>query len=519
MTSANVTRSELTLSSGGARTYTDAVVKASIQQGGSNLNGLPFNVYAKYARTAFIPDVIHEGDRITDANYTMYDVHNTDEIWWLDAFIGYQCELFRLKTATLKTLTLGARDATTGWPRRSYAESTITLNLAAKGASTTYTGAGFYGKYDYTAVSSALIYEGDIVTINGVDYDVTQSTPYPTKRTDGFCWTVCYLTKREFALRPSTSGTWHLDSESIKTDPRNRIKTWLDQYLDPDNIDGDYISMFALPQGEVDPVTRSFLTENLDLIIAIDKITATADLAEQWDDTNKIYKKVPYAFNESMPIQIYAVNKAGLTASNLTEQVEQEIRRVLTTYPHYKNIRFLDRIDHKPQVLGNVALYSSTVTVRYRRTNDEYTNSGVTITYGTNPTVYTIPNIIKSNLPLLNNDNFTRMPGRLGQYPFLLGSDSLEVTFTIDLDMGDWKRTQGSSTKTDTVNFQVFLDIMGSAGTQAYQTLDLGWASFPVRLIKMEPSFEGSNHLLTLTFKEYNATPGSSTYTTRWSIS
>jgi hypothetical protein len=507
MSNGNVTCGILSLGVGDARVYTNATVKASIQLGGSNFNGFGFSTYAKYAHTAFIPDVVREGDRITDANGTLYDIHNTEEIWWLDNFVGYQCELFRLKTATLKTLTLGTRDSVTGWPTRSYVDSTITLNLAAKGASTTYTSAGFYGKYDYAAVSSALILEGDIIEVNGKTYDVIQSNPFPTKRSDGFTWTVCYLVQREFTQRPDTSGTWHLDSESIRTDPRNRIKTWLDAYLIAGNIAGDYATMFALPQGEADPITRAFLTEDLDCLFTIDKVSASADRDSD---------KVTYAFTESVPITVYAVNKTAITATNLVEQAEQEIRRIVTAHP-LGSVKSIERIDHKPVVLGNVPLYSSTITIRYRRVNDDYAGSGKTLTYGTAPTngTFTFPNITYISPPTKVNNTRLMPPTRMGNVLQKLGMPDFAITVKCDLDMEPatltWKRAQTTTPKSDVKPWQIFLDVQFNGQlTEPYQTLNLGLGgTLQVTLEEVVPEETPEGTMLSLTFYTYNSASGS----------
>jgi hypothetical protein len=114
------------------------------------------------------------------------------------------------------------------------------------------------------------------------------------------------------------------------------------------------------------------------------------------------------------------------------------------------------------------------------------------------------------------------MPGRLGSYPQALGSKSLEVELTCDLDLNPdnltWKRAQAAA-KTDQSNWQVFQDIIHEgADSEAYQTLTLEWGSFPVRLTDMQMGQDENQSHLTLTFIEYNASAANTDYRHRWTI-
>jgi hypothetical protein len=470
LASATLTRSTLTVIAG-VRSYADVYIDGSIQDGGSNLSGLPFALKAKYTKTAFIPDVIHEGDRVTDSNSTVYDVHAVDEVWWLDQFIGYQAELFTLKTATLGsrssvgvfttstiymnlsvggqsqlqprehygvndyvgitaatlvegnqitdedgtvynimsvskypsarsdnfywniatltpqfsavtlgTLTLGAADTITGIYAASYATSTIRMSIAAKGQNFTRLNSGYYNRYDYVGVTDSSVLEGDQITDSAsVTYEVMQVHSYPSARTDyTYNWYVCGLTKRDFATQPATSGTWHLDSTTLTTDVRSRHKILLGTYLTAANLKKDngataasYIVCF---DGASYPVTRVFLTKAIDLIFSVGRGTTKA-LGQA--------NKVPYAFDEVCPVTIYAVNKAGITATNLVEQAEQELRHILTDYPFVAgtNIRSLENIKETTVDLGVAHLYSVECAIRYTRVNTDYSPATPNITY------------------------------------------------------------------------------------------------------------------------------------------
>ena len=373
MTSASVTRRELNVA---LRTYAETTIDGVILPQGSNVSGLPIGNYAKYAHTFFTPDVIYEGDQTEDANNDTYEVLNVQPYWWLDKFSHYTCELLKTVDVTLKTLTLGVQDTVTGWYAKAYADTTITMNLAPKGQSMIQTALGYHSKYEMSGVTPALVYEGDLVEdAAGDTYEIKQVAYYPTKRSTAFSYAVCALTKQTFADRPATSGTWHLDSELLRTDPRYRHRSYL-AYLTAVNLKEDdgatnatYITCF---DGADYPISRVFLTKAVDLVFSVGKEQATAKTT---------YNHTIYAFEESMPITLYAVNKSGLTATNLIEQAEQEIRHIVTDYP-LGSVRGISSVKHDPVDLGECTLYSTTVTIRYTRANDDYTPTAPTFAHG-----------------------------------------------------------------------------------------------------------------------------------------
>ena len=100
-----------------------------------------------------------------------------------------------------------------------------------------------------------------------------------------------------------------------------------------------------------------------------------------------------------------------------------------------------------------------------------------------------------------------------------MGAKSDTITVVCDLDVGDWKRPQGNSSKTDSVPWQVFKDIVGNgAVNQTAQVLTVAGESHAVRL-SGEIELSGGNQLVTLHFTEYNPTPASTNYKTRHGIS
>jgi len=505
----SLTRSILTYAAGVA-SYADVTIKGSIQKGGSTFNFTGFSQTAKFARTLFTADILHEGDRVTDYKSVVYEVHFVDAIEYGDNFIGYQAELFELQTATLKTLTLGAADTTTGIYAVSYASSTIYANLAPRGYSTINTGLGYYGKYESTVVTSTHVLEGDIITVNAVDYEVVNAQVHPSKRADGFYWTTCYVVKRDFATQPATSGTWHVDSEAIKTDPRNRIKTVIDTYLVAANITKDdgvtNATTVTCFDGATYPIYRVFTTKTVDAVAVISR-GASSVLYTDW-----VFGHKPYGFEEQVKIDIYAINKTTITASNLAEKYEQEIRRIFTVYDAYTNVRDIDTVAPSTIDLGYSYLTKTTITIKYKRTNDDYTPTVPSITWGPSSAAtgtYILPNVTKLGFVDPDTGDIRVLPpGRVGDILQILGSEDFEVVLTCDLSLGSsktWKRPQASTPKTDGVAWQVFNDIKFGGkidSTKIYQTFNYGGgATIPIRLTSIEVDGE----TLTVHLKRYSS--------------
>jgi hypothetical protein len=417
---------------------------------------------------------------------------------------------------TRRELSFGSQDSTTGWYALNYALSTIKGSMQPQGAALMGLPCGSYSKYPHTFFTEYLVHEGDQIEfpIGSLNY-YTLNTVTEWWCLDKFSHRVCEAVKQQFPLRDDTSGTWHLDSDLLTTDSRSRHKVYLDGYLSLPGI--DYITCFDGADYPIKYLFNDDLGVDTDLVISIGKEPATA-LTD--------YNHSTYAFVESVPINIYAVNKTGLTATNLVEQAEQEIRHIITDHP-LGSIRSIQTIKHTPIDLGNCNyLWNTTITIKYTRANDDYVPTLPSLTWGpsASPTgTFIFPNCTKITLPNANNDIFTKIPGRIGERLQRLGAKSLEIQLTCNLDMEhsdlSWKRPQTTTPKTDAVNFQVFLDIMHNALSEEYQTLTLDWGSFQVRLTDMQPNLDGDENSITLTFKEYvSANAASLTYQQRFGI-
>ena len=297
---------------------------------------------------------------------------------------------------TRRALSLGSRDSTTGWCDKDLtAETTIKGAIRPRGSTLGFGVHGFYAKYPHTFWTTVpIVADDEIIDANGSYYRV--ETVEEEWRLDCFEGYVSNLTLiKDHFDRPSTSGTWHVDTDSAVTDMRYRTKAWLDSGVTGiigGNIKKDdggsthVIMMFAKPDYSL---RRELIDNSLDAIAFISAATSKPILA---------YDRKPYAFNESVSITLCAINKTGITATNLIEQFEQEIRRCATQYPFgaaipapLGSLRQIETTDFKTEDIGGLFLYSTTITLKYKRANDDYVPTGPTFTYGlkTSPSFYT----------------------------------------------------------------------------------------------------------------------------------
>jgi hypothetical protein len=405
---------------------------------------------------------------------------------------------------TRRTCSLGARDTYTGLCSKVFVETTVPAIIRPKGASY----GGIYAKYNHTMFTKAPFYADDEVIHAGKYYHI--DTVEEEWRLDVFEFYQCSLTLMDPHVdRPATSGVWHTDSEAITTDVALRQKHWIEEYIVAPGA-------MAVILGEPDyQLKREFVDNDLDGIAFIS--------AADGKPVSGIDKK-PYAFEESAVINLRCTDKAAITGRNLIEKFEQAIKHVATDHP-LGSVRQLTVVRHpEPDDKGGIRIYRTEIALKYVRANDDYPGSTGTLTYGSGGTAgtFTFPNIIDYDNPFGNRDNFADMPGRQGDYPFLLGAKSDTLTLICNLDMEPhdltWMRPQTSTPKTDSVKWQVFKDIVGNgAVSEAAQVLTVAGESHAVRL-KGKLHLSPDNSIITLYFTEYNPTPASSNYKTRHGI-
>lgn len=321
--------------------------------------------------------------------------------------------------------------------------------------------------------------------------------------------------------------SWHVDSENFVTDVRYRTKVWLDSHITAGNIkkdDGSTNANFGVLFSNPDySLKREFVTNTVDAIGYVSAATSKPLHAQD---------KKPYAFEESVTITLCAINKTGITATNLLEQFEQEIRHVATGYP-LGSIRQIESTSYKTEEISGLQLFTTTITLRYKRANDDYTPSYPTITWGpsASPTgTYIIINVLNSPEEGTNKDAWLDLPSFSGTLPQGLGSKSIDFEFICDADIDPsptcgkptFKRPQTTQPKSDNSNWDIFRDLLHNEGiSQPYHTLKFS-ATGPeiyVRLLDyhVEPTGEGNQ--LRVRFREdRETTAAAQTYKQRLGI-
>jgi len=75
---------------------------------------------------------------------------------------------------------------------------------------------------------------------------------------------------------------------------------------------------------------------------------------------------VGIGYIENVPITIQCINKQNITGTMLRWTAEEELRRIVETYPH-GSLRLLGPISDSEEDLGGTTLYSVTYILRYKR--------------------------------------------------------------------------------------------------------------------------------------------------------
>lgn len=415
------------------------------------------------------------------------------------------------------TLDFASRDTTTKWAKKTYSESTIKGSfdpaamrfLAASGLNVPLLSSPFYtGNY---------VRRGDRIK-NVASTEFTLSTVKELWRLNEFVGYVCQADRiLKPADRAATSGTWHADNDSVNTDARLRTMTWLDTYVA--FTAGDYEVVFS---GQDYPPEYDLVEDNLDVLVTVEYIGATP----VYD-----YQHVIYKFEENVALHCYAFDTSTLTAANLLESFEEAVREANTNHPtttYLGNIREITAT--KPAVHdAGMMLWENTINIRYTRQNSDYAGSSVTVTWGPSTSAsgtFTLPNVVYMSPPVKVNNTRLMPPGRMGNVLQKLGMPDYMVTIRCDLDVCPsgltWKRPQTTTPKTDVVDWQVFLDIAFNgqyAGTQVYQTLNLGWGgTIQATLEEVTPVETADGRELELVFYCYNSV-SQTAYKTMFGIS
>ena len=318
---------------------------------------------------------------------------------------------------TIRYVSLGDRDSVTGWCAKEWDEQTIDGSIQNAGSSKLAFALGTYPKYPHTA------YIPDVVRIGDELIDAF-SQYYSVDTTEQVAWNnqfdhyMCKCTKLvEHSDREATSGIWHLDSDILKTDSRYRHKLYFETYVNNNNVELDdgitnasIVYMFA---GADYPLLLELLPGGNDVDVAV----TIHDPVETARTTHNHY---PYGFDGTIEIELWSMNKAGLTAVNLLNQMEEEIKHVITDHATGilgQTIRGIERVEDGGERVGDYTLYSRKIVLKYTRSNDDYVATVPSITWGPSaaPTgTFIFPNCTKISYPNSIADIKLLPPGRVG---------------------------------------------------------------------------------------------------------
>ena len=144
-------------------------------------------------------------------------------------------------------------------------------------------------------------------------------------------------------------------------DARQRTRTYLATYIVDANLTHDddltqaaWISAFGLPDY---PLSRVFKDKAVDVIFSV----GTASAKSMRD-----FRQYPYAYEEIVPIEIFAVDKTGITGTKLRWKAEAELRRISEAYP-LASVRWISRVSDNEKKLGSQTLYSVKYELGYIR--------------------------------------------------------------------------------------------------------------------------------------------------------
>jgi hypothetical protein len=262
---------------------------------------------------------------------------------------------------TRRALTLGSADSTTGWYAKTFSTSTIEMVIVPRSMQRLAFSAGVYPKYEVSAFHLDPVSEGDEIVDSASNYYEVETTE-PHYLGDSLYYYETQLTKIPMHYdRPGSSGTWHLDSDSLITDVRYRQKEYIQDHITPAHItkdDGSTLATYIICFGKADyPISHIFVTKGVDLIFNID--IGESEALIQAD-------KTAYAYHERVPITLYAINKTTITATNLIEKGYQELRLIAMTYPE-GSVRRVGRARETSTSLGSPILFSQEVVLEYTR--------------------------------------------------------------------------------------------------------------------------------------------------------
>jgi hypothetical protein len=257
---------------------------------------------------------------------------------------------------TLRSLSLGIQDAVTGWYAKSFADATIKMVLRPKGSSFSIGGFGYYAKYPITGFTADVVYGGDEIKDPWYYYQIEQAEEQFVG--DQFSHRECSLVKLQFHQDEPAYGTG-----ATVNDPRRQARILLDAKLVAANLlenDGATPASYITCWNPVPyPIVKVLASaeKNVDLVFAI-------GIGDQKSLVG--HNKIPYGYNEKVPIEVSAINKLGIAGDNLMWQGIQELRRIVRENP-LGSVRDLEVMQSTTKDLGSETLFSTKCVLDYTR--------------------------------------------------------------------------------------------------------------------------------------------------------
>lgn len=263
---------------------------------------------------------------------------------------------------TRRALSLGARLAWSGHRTKSFATSTIEMQIIPRGASLIVVMAGVYPITDAVGRTADPVNVGDqILDSANVYWDIETVEPFYWG--DSFSYRRCNLNKAIMYQADPAATTW---TKSRGSDSRYRTKVWMDAKLraaqitkDDDSAQADFAVMHNNPPYPIELEFRG--SSNMEGLFVIDQPNA-----EPLRDGDQIIRD----YAESVPIHILTVDSTACTGSALAWKMEAELRYICQEYPEGSQ-RNLSAPRRKANVnLGGMILYDTEVILSYTRDKD-----------------------------------------------------------------------------------------------------------------------------------------------------
>lgn len=360
MTSAQVTRRALTLgardSTTGlcAKNFATETIDMIIQPRGASFRIGDYNLYAQYPQTGLSPasDYCREDDEVIDVFGNYFLVKSSELTPWLNKPSHSVYELAKQTEHT-------DRAATSGTWHTDYENIKTDVRYRTKLWLDTYLAP------TYTATSNGAADGTTIINTSHV-----QPNDYFNGRTVTMLTGTCAGETAVVSDYALTTGTITLAGAGFSAQIDAADTYTISNILKDDGVTAaSYVVMFAKPDYSL---RREFIDNAIDVIAYVNNADSQPETATD---------RKPYCFRESVSIRICAINKTDVTATNLAEQFEQEIRRVSTEHPT-GSIRKIEIIKNSDEDLGGVILYSRTVMLNYKRANNDYQPAYPTVSYG-----------------------------------------------------------------------------------------------------------------------------------------